>query len=642
VAVTRLVINNRKRILRRAKQWLILAGGLIPTFGIAFWDPESWTAGAIACAVAALVLLYLRKFKLMLLVAAAVGFSLWVANLDLESSRYIVAACLVVALLAYLTRDELAFISSNFGISIFSHGQGSLTPLGSRNRGQLMDLYTLFTEFKWQRGGILLGTLIPQHRPFGLLGWRWIGSSEKPHLMTIAGSQSGKGTAALIPNLLFYPGSALVIDPKGELTQATSARRGKGSATVTRCLNQQVFVLDPEDQVRSQSKARWNPLAEVHPSDPNAVDRVRKIGYALVPDDANNQNKYFQDMARELQIGVMLHVVSDPNIPADQKTLNGVRELIFNGDDRYFRQQQAACLRARTAMPFNDRFEALYHAMAQNAAFHGAIQRIAQSFVTMPADQVSNIRNDLQRFTTFLDIQGVRHLFSASDFVLRDLKRRPTTIYLCISGSGLTSTLKPLAHIFVEMAVQAMEIEKKRPPYDVLMALDEFDSLGKMDCIDKAMGLIAGYGVRLWPVLQSESQLKAVYGDHRADHFMSNCAVIQYVGDQGGQTARELESRLGTVSIKRKDGTTETRPVLDYAVLTNEYFSKQSRRSLVRFRQKYYASLELIDYYRSPRMKSLVEPIVGAIAPSTSMTWPGASMAIQKAAGAPPQGARRP
>ena len=628
MTLTKRLIDNRKRLLRRAKQLILLAAGLVPAFGVATWDSGAWSTWALWCGGVALILLYFRRLKLMLIAIGVVAFSAWISSLDDAPERLAVAATLAACLLAYSVYDECAYITTNFGIRMFSHGQGSLTPIAGRTRGQLMDLFTLFTEFKWQRGGILLGTLIPQHRPFGLLGWRWLGSVEKPHLMTIAGSQSGKGTAALIPNLLFYPGSALVIDPKGELAQATAARRGTGSPRVQRCLNQQVFILDPENQVPSRTKARWNPLAEVPASDPNAVDRIRRIGLALVPDDANNQNKFFQDMARELLIGVMLHLVSDPNIPPDQRTLHGARELIFTGDDRYFRLQQAACQRARTPLPFADKFAALYHAMAANPAFHGAVQRTGQMFLSMPTDQLSNVRTDLQRFTSFLDILGVRHLFSGSDFTLRDLKRRPTTVYLCISGTGLTGTLAPLAHIFVEMAVQAMEMEKKRPPFDVLMAIDEFDSLGKMPCIDKAMGLIAGYGVRLWPVLQSESQLKALYGDHRADHFLSNCAVVQYVGDQGGHTARELESRLGTVTLRKKDGTTETRPVLDFAVLTNEYFNKESRRSLVRFRQKYYASLELIDYYRSPRMKGLVEPILGATAPAASATWPGTSMAM--------------
>ena len=82
----------------------------------------------------------------------------------------------------------------------------------------------------------------------------------------LIGPRIGKGTAALIPNLLLYPGSALVIDPKGELAQITSARRGHGSARVQRCLQQNVHILDPEDLVPGRPKARWNPLAELDPS----------------------------------------------------------------------------------------------------------------------------------------------------------------------------------------------------------------------------------------------------------------------------------------------------------------------------------------------------------------------------------------
>lgn len=99
----------------------------------------------------------------------------------------------------------------------------------------------------------------------GSLDGRLIGLADDRHMITVAGSRAGKGVSVIIPNLIFYPGSVLAIDPKGELASITARRRARD-------LKQKVFVLDPFERTADWVKpyrASFNPMATLTPDNPH-------------------------------------------------------------------------------------------------------------------------------------------------------------------------------------------------------------------------------------------------------------------------------------------------------------------------------------------------------------------------------------
>ena len=201
-----------------------------------------------------------RHIKQFLVVCLCLSLTIYIAQSGLSSSwRLPLAITMMVATLFFLLRSEMRAMGASYGLTVLPPGWGSLGPRQLDGAGRLLSLLELGSRFRWKPGGILMGRPLPHHQIFGLFQHVWVGPPDDRHMLTIAGSRGGKGVSALVPNLLLYPGSALVIDPKGELAQITAARRGHGSDRVTECLGQDVYILDPEDIVIGYPRASWNP-----------------------------------------------------------------------------------------------------------------------------------------------------------------------------------------------------------------------------------------------------------------------------------------------------------------------------------------------------------------------------------------------
>ena len=158
----------------------------------------------------------------------------------------------------------------------------------------------------------------------GALGERMIGVSDARHRMTVAGSRAGKGVSTIIPNLLEYPGSVLVIDPKGENAYHTKSRRDKGSKAVAQGLGQDVYVLDPFG-VSGHKTSSFNPLTMIDAAADTAVDDAALVAEALVIQEAG-PGRHFSAAARNFLRGLILYVCSEDQ--PERRTLLRMRQLL--------------------------------------------------------------------------------------------------------------------------------------------------------------------------------------------------------------------------------------------------------------------------------------------------------------------------
>lgn len=359
----------------------------------------------------------------------------------------------------------------------------------------------------WASGKILLGA----H------GRRLIGIEDDRHVVTIAGSRAGKSSTVLIPNLLRYPGSVIVLDPKGELARATAAQR--------RRMGHQVFILDPFGETGERSAAH-NPIDELGQGRRELIAAdAAQLGDALII--PNNKDPHWTDSARNLARGTILFLLgTDPA----RASLRELRRLLSGTPPE---------------------LEALFTAMAGCDAFDGIVHNTGRTFLGKNDRELASILSTAQEQTAPLD--DVLHVTERSDFRLSDLRSGKLSIYLVLPGMRIGTHYRWLRMV-IQQALAAMErapVPRGRLP--VWFVLEEFPALGHMRSIETAAGLMAGFGVKLWSVLQDLTQLQTHY-PKSWETFLGNAGVIQAFGNADITTTEHLSKRLGSAQvIERQD-----------------------------------------------------------------------------------------
>ncbi|MGO9543329.1 MAG: type IV secretory system conjugative DNA transfer family protein [Rhodomicrobium sp.] len=381
---------------------------------------------------------------------------------------------------------------------------------------------------QWRHeGGLLLG-----RRGGRLIGWK-----DDRHVMTIAGSRAGKGVSLIIPNLLLYEGSALVIDPKGENARITARRRGKGANG----LGQDVYVLDPFG-VSGGSCSSFNPLAELDTDSADLIEDAGMFADALITHPDKGE-RHWTESAQALLRALILTAAGDEN-PA-RRNLVTVRKLLMLTDekirDRQFEHPPSlGKLEAQEAL--------IQILMAEDVKPYGYIcVGVAEQLKAMGDNERGSVLSAARTQTQWLDSDKIDPVLTKSDFTLADLKRKRTTIYLCLPAARMATHARWL-RLMISLALSVMERTPGKPKQPVLFVLDEFPALGHMQAIETAAGLMAGFGVKLWTIIQNVGQLKQHY-DKAWETFFANCGVVTAFGVSDSETLKVLSEMLGRTSI---------------------------------------------------------------------------------------------
>ncbi|MGE0269616.1 MAG: type IV secretory system conjugative DNA transfer family protein [Candidatus Omnitrophota bacterium] len=381
----------------------------------------------------------------------------------------------------------------------------------------------------------------------GLLEGKPIGLADDRHMITVAGSRAGKGVSVIIPNLIFYPGSILAIDPKGELASIT-ARRRAGS------LRQKVFVLDPFDRTADlvkPYKASFNPMAILTSANRHIVEDAGLIADALVIPGGGDI--HWDETAKNFIEGLILHVATWSAYDG-RRNLVTVRDLLVRGvDPDVFDYDEDLC--AALKRKDNPGLAALELEMQENDTLGGFVQAAATEMFERDPKEMNSVLSSARRHTTFLGFPAMRKVLQDhKEFTdLRQLKTMPggMTVYLCLPA-GRLGTCNRWLRLFVNLALEAMEREQRRAKgmqnIPVLLCLDEFATLGRMEQVEAAAGQIAGFGCKLWPILQDLGQLEALYKD-RWQTFMGNAGVLQFFGNNDVKTLEYISQRLGKTTV---------------------------------------------------------------------------------------------
>jgi type IV secretion system protein VirD4 len=389
-------------------------------------------------------------------------------------------------------------------------GSGIAGRLESAPSGTWAHPSQLGPSWDWKAGMVMLGK------------WerRVLGRDDDRHVVTVAGSRAGKSSTVLIPNLLRYPGSVLVLDPKGELARATAAQR--------RRMGQRVYVLDPFGETGVPGAAH-NPFAELGQGRPEhiAADAAQFADALII---GNPRDPHWTDSAKNLVRGIALHLLATDQRKA---TLRELRRLL-------------------NATPAE--LEKLFEAMVDSDAFDGIVANIGASFYgkhSAGGRELQGILSTAQEQTAPLD--DIIGITERSDFTLSELQGGKLSIYLVLPGMRMGTHYRWL-RLVIQQALAAMERSPvPRGQLPVWFLLEEFPALGHMRSIETAAGLMAGFGVKLWSVLQDLTQLQTHY-PKSWETFLGNAGVIQAFGNADITTTEHLSKLLGSTQvIERQD-----------------------------------------------------------------------------------------
>ncbi|WP_333590301.1 type IV secretory system conjugative DNA transfer family protein [Brevundimonas sp.] len=346
------------------------------------------------------------------------------------------------------------------------------------------------------------------------------------HVMLYAPTRTGKGVGVVIPNLLAWPDSVVVLDIKRENFLATAGYRAEAGQTV--------HLFDP--LARDGRTARFNPLGHVDRTDSIAVlDELQRMAVMLFPVH-DRADPFWAEAARTGFIGVGGYVAATPERPF---TLGEIFRQLTAGDARA-RLPRIVAAREQEGRPLP-----------------GPVVVALTDFTSSSENTFASVR---QSITTRMGLwlnPRVDAATAASDFDLRDLRGGRLSLYLGATPDNMLRIQPLYALLFqqlVDLNSRALPGPADRP---ALIVLDEFARLGPAPVLAHAFAWVAGYGLRLLAVLQSPSQLRAIYGPDVAEEVMTNCGVEIVFAPKELKIAQELSDRLGAYTT---DGRSRSRP----------------------------------------------------------------------------------
>ncbi|MHB2266890.1 conjugal transfer protein TraG [Aliihoeflea sp. PC F10.4] len=339
------------------------------------------------------------------------------------------------------------------------------------------------------------------------------------HVLCFAPTRSGKGVGLVVPTLLTWPGSCIVHDIKGENWTLTAGFRAKHG---------RVLLFDPTN---AKSSA-YNPLLEVRQGEWEVRD-VQNIADILVdPEGSLDKRNHWEKTSHSLLVGAILHVLyAEPD-----KTLAGVANFLSDP-----RRPVEATLRAMMDTPH-----------LGEAGVHPVIASSARELLNKSENERSGVLSTAMSFLGLYRDPVVARVTARCDWRIADLvgSREPASLYLVVPPSDINRT-KPLIRLILNQIGRRLteELHTSGKRHRLLLMLDEFPALGRLDFFESALAFMAGYGLKGFLIAQSLNQIERAYGPNNA--ILDNCHVRVSFATNDERTAKRVSDALGTATELR-------------------------------------------------------------------------------------------
>ena len=336
------------------------------------------------------------------------------------------------------------------------------------------------------------------------------------HVLCFAPTRSGKGVGLVVPSLLTWPGSAIVHDIKGENWQLTAGFRARHG---------RVLLFDPTNPKSSA----YNPLLEVRRGEWEVRD-VQNIADILVdPEGSLEKRNHWEKTSHALLVGAILHVL----YAEDDKTLAGV--AAFLSDPK---------------RPIESTLDAMMKTShLGEAGPHPVIASAARELLNKSDNERSGVLSTAMSFLGLYRDPVVAEVTRRCDWRINDMVggKLPTTLYLVVPPSDINRT-KPLIRLILNQVGRRLteDLQAKAGRHRMLLMLDEFPALGRLDFFESALAFMAGYGLKSFLIAQSLNQIEKAYGPNNS--ILDNCHVRVSFATNDERTAKRVSDALGTAT----------------------------------------------------------------------------------------------
>jgi type IV secretion system protein VirD4 len=359
----------------------------------------------------------------------------------------------------------------------------------------------------------------------GKLDQRYLRHDGPEHVLCFAPTRSGKGVGLVVPSLLTWPGSAIVHDIKGEnwtLTACFRARFGR------------VLLFDPTNP----ASAAYNPLLEIRRGAWEVRDTQNVADVLVDPEGSLEKRNHWEKTSHALLVGAILHVLyAEPD-----KTLAGVAAFLSDP-----KRPIETTLRAMMTTPH-----------LGEAAVHPVVASAARELLNKSENERSGVLSTAMSFLGLYRDPIVAGVTSRCDWRIADLVSgpRPATLYLVVPPSDISRT-KPLIRLVLNQIGRRLTetLEGADARHKVLLMLDEFAALGRLDFFESALAFMAGYGLKAFLIAQSLNQIEKAYGPNNS--ILDNCHLRVSFATNDERTAKRVSDALGVA--------TELRAMRNYA-----------------------------------------------------------------------------
>ncbi|MBG7038796.1 conjugal transfer protein TraG [Pseudomonas aeruginosa] len=341
------------------------------------------------------------------------------------------------------------------------------------------------------------------------------------HVLTFAPTRSGKGVGLVVPTLLSWPASAVIHDIKGENWQITAGWRSRFS----HCL-----LFNPTDA----KSAAYNPLLEVRRG-AHEVRDVQNIADILVdPEGALEKRNHWEKTSHALLVGAILHVL----YASEDKTLRGVANFLSD-----------------PASPFELTLHRMMTTPHLGDGPHPVVASAAREVLNKSDNERSGVLSTAMSFLGLYRDPTVAEVTSRCDWRIADLisAEHPVSLYLVVPPSDISRT-KPLIRLILNQigrrlteSLDGSDGIARR--HKLLLMLDEFPALGRLDFFETALAFMAGYGIRSFLIAQSLNQIDKAYGQNHS--ILDNCHVRVTFATNDERTAKRISETLGTATELR-------------------------------------------------------------------------------------------
>ncbi|MQW87833.1 conjugal transfer protein TraG [Sinorhizobium saheli] len=363
---------------------------------------------------------------------------------------------------------------------------------------------------------VAAGLLDPDGVVLGRYEREYLRHDGPEHVLCFAPTRSGKGVGLVVPSLLTWPGSAIVHDIKGENWQITAGFRSRHG---------RVLLFDPTNP----NSSAYNPLLEVRRGEWEVRD-VQNIADILVdPEGSLDKRNHWEKTSHSLLVGAILHVL----YAEKEKTLAGVANFLSDP-----KRPVESTLRAM-----------MKTAHLGGSGPHPVVASAARELLNKSDNERSGVLSTAMSFLGLYRDPVVAEVTRRCDWRIRDIVggERPATLYLVVPPSDINRT-KPLIRLLLNQIGRRLteELQAKTGRHRLLLMLDEFPALGRLDFFETALAFMAGYGLKSFLIAQSLNQIEKAYGPNNS--ILDNCHVRVSFATNDERTAKRVSDALGTAT----------------------------------------------------------------------------------------------